>query len=101
VYKGCLKLVNKLLKNQQTVQYAELKKFTNFTPQIFLLLIPEMTANFRSYIMTLFHLYVSDPETIAIFLVSLDLKILNTFCQNMVCAPSVHKNPEFLQLESL
>jgi len=26
MYKGCLKLVNKLLKNQQTVQYAELKK---------------------------------------------------------------------------
>lgn len=50
---------------------------------------------------TLFHLYVSDPETIAIFLVSLDLKIVNIFCQNMVCTPSIHKNPEFLQLESL
>jgi len=50
---------------------------------------------------TLFHLYVSDPETIAIFLASLDLKIVNIFCQNMVCAPSVHKNQEFLQLESL
>jgi len=51
MYKGCLKLVHKLLKKQQTIQYAELKKFTNFTSEIFLLLIPEMTANFRSYIM--------------------------------------------------
>jgi len=51
VYKGCLKRVHKLLKNQQTVQYAELKKFTNFTSQIFLLFVPEMTANFRSYTM--------------------------------------------------
>jgi hypothetical protein len=31
VHKDCLKLVDKLLKNQQTTQYVELNKFINFT----------------------------------------------------------------------
>ena len=96
MYKGCLKLVHKLLRNQQTVQYADL--ILPLRSWFFLFLKWMQISGLTLW--TLFHLYVSDPETIAIFLASLDLKIVNLFCQNMVCAPSIHKNPEFLQLES-
>jgi hypothetical protein len=73
-------------------------KLVNFVFQIFPLFVPEMSSSSR-HCSDYLHLFDSDPLTVAIWLVSFDLIILNGVHQTMAYDASLRNNLHSLWLK--